>query len=487
MYSTDGLSCDSCTKGFGAYDGSACTACTNGETSADGDAACAPCASDMYSTDGINCDGCTEGFGSYVAGTGCTACTGGEYSANGDTACDSCTGNKYSSDGINCDECAAGFEDNSGTCDACNDGETSVAGGTCTSCTGNTWSTDHITCDSCFQGYGAYEASDPANPTCTQCSAGESAMNGDTACSSCTGGEYSTAGAAACSTCANDMSSSDGVNCDQCAAGFEDNSGTCDACNDGETSIAGGTCTSCSGNTWSTDHITCDSCFQGYGAYEASDPANPTCTQCNDGEYSASGDTACSACSDGEISAAGDSSCAACTANTWSLAHIACDSCAGGYGGYPTCTQCLADTYAAAGNTGTCTACDGDETSVAGSSSCSPDAGSGGSGEEEGVVSTSCTPGQYYSDTDSECKDCPSGCPNCLSDTECNKASNHTGAIVGAVLGTLCFASVAGVLAVKKGALAGLKSAFSPKSAKYNLAQSNPTSPDFKTVNNGNN
>jgi hypothetical protein len=102
----------------------------------------------------------------------------------------------------------------------------------------------------------------------------------------------------------------------------------------------------------------------------------------------------------------------------------------------------------------------------------------------------SCSEGQYIDSVANICADCPDDCPNCLSATQCQPDSDdddgaNLGAILGGVLGGLALITVIIVLVVlyKKGTFGNLKRSQSPNVAKYNLAESNPTSPDAqKTV-----
>jgi len=109
---------------------------------------------------------------------------------------------------------------------------------------------------------------------------------------------------------------------------------------------------------------------------------------------------------------------------------------------------------------------------------------------ESGIITPdaleSCPNGQYVDNISNVCADCPKSCPNCATDP-CDEDDGgaNLGAILGGVLGGLALIMVLVVLVVlyKKGTFTSSKKSQSPSSAKYDLAHSQPTSPDTnKTV-----
>ena len=117
-----------------------------------------------------------------------------------------------------------------------------------------------------------------------------------------------------------------------CPDGYENKGGgsslDCVACPCGQFSRNGAACANCHGWRASSDGVNCDICAAGYekkGMY----PAGPLCVRCAGGFYSSNGYGACQSC----------------PANTYSTYGLYCDTCAPGFenvgtGSVPVCSAC---------------------------------------------------------------------------------------------------------------------------------------------------
>ena len=117
-----------------------------------------------------------------------------------------------------------------------------------------------------------------------------------------------------------------------CPDGYENKGGgsslDCVACPCGLFSRNGAACANCHGWRASSDGVNCDICAAGYekkGMY----PAGPLCVRCAGGFYSSNGYGACQSC----------------PANTYSTYGSYCDTCAPGFenvgtGSVPVCSAC---------------------------------------------------------------------------------------------------------------------------------------------------
>ena len=410
-----------------------CTTCLAGTyTLTDNQTTCQTCAtcaagtrvdSECTTTSNRTCAACAVGYYSTSTNSSqCTQCVSGSTSSTGSTTC-TCTGTlqngyyEWSVANICTKKCNRGYTlSASGTCDlsdceaaggrnyAATEGTLSYAD-TTSGTVSRTDTVDKVTTSPCSKpsppssvlislpsgvsvnattsttsvsvgnsvtyttARGAYC---PAGTTFTTPASTRRGMVAVASCIACPAGTYSeTAGktgttAANCTACASEKYSAAGAtSCTSCTASctgstYESTSCTtttdrvCTACTSC-TSPSNGTAsvTGCSGTSGPGS---CSySCNAGY--FYDSSKSTPTCTQCAAGTYSAAGATSCTNCDAGKYSAAGASSCTNCSAGTYSAA------------GASSCTNCDAGKYSAAGAS-SCTNCDAGKYSAAGASSC---------------------------------------------------------------------------------------------------------------------
>jgi len=450
-----------------------CTACTeiSGCKSCSSDGVCSACQEGFYSKNGA-CYACTKlsNCGQCSADGKCTTCLAGYYpNALGVcTVCQDTNCAKCSAAGTGqCSACSTGYRLNAGKCVAC--GDTNCA--TCSAAgTGK--------CDTCKPNYLKVDS------TCKACQ--------DTNCASC-----DAAGTAQCNAC---------------EANYYLTTKTCTACADRKYAAIGASeCTSCEDSHCSkcTAKNTCATCDKGFGL-----KVDKSCGSCKD----KNGDNCldctgyligqCTECAEGSTLVEGrcvtgpqkeTGDVAVDVSVRWIMGEeeflsygglaYAGPASAIGMGLDPALVKAtgyklgsiivLFKVYTEKGSTVTAeqlaaTVKAADFNIFEGIENEAPTA------VESTNPSTSCGLGQYL-DSNGDCQACSEDCPNCRSATDCNKKSNKLGAILGGVLGGLAFILLAVILVVKKDAIFGLGSPKSGRSAKYNLANSSPTSPSVQT------
>ena len=307
----------------------------------------------------------------------------------------------------------------------------------CTACpSGSTSSAGSSTC-SCSAGYS--QSGSGSSLSCTQCSAGYYAAAGASQCTACPSGSTSSAGSSTCSCSAGYSQSGSGssLSCSQCSAGSYSAAGasSCSQCSAGSYSAAGASqCTACDTGTYQdqtgqTSCKTCQTCPKTNVANATNvlsgcgNTSPGTCTiQCNSGYYASGMSsgivTACSPVT--QSCPASTSSYTVTTITETSTADKQCTyTCNAGYAGgsitvpatsntRPTCTQCSAGYYAAAGAS-SCTACPANSTSSAGSSTCTCSGGYSQSGSGSSLSCSQCSAGYYVAAGASQCEQCSAG------------------------------------------------------------------------------
>jgi sugar lactone lactonase YvrE len=312
-------------------------------------------------------------------------------------------------------QCNVGFYLLSATCTPCEQGfyqaTAGYTGSTCTSCPSNTYttttgSTAVTQCTVCKLGYGPIANSGSLTASCNTCLAGtyKSAIDAST-CTACPSNSYTTTtGSTAASQCTS------------CVAGYGTNTGganpSCSICSAGSYSANGAaTCTTCpsgatttgQGSTSSGDCV-CSAGYTGNGV---------TCTACAQGNYkSTTGSATCTDCPSNTY-----------TSSTGSTAVTQCTVCKIGYGPITdpgsltaTCNACLAGTYKSTIDASACTLCPATTyTTGTGSqsvSSCTVCAAGYGTIGNSGSLTASCTIcaiGSYSANGASTCSTCPTG------------------------------------------------------------------------------
>ena len=288
----DGTGCQICGEGYNkqAAGNTACTQCAVGTESAVNRLSCTACGSGKYRpltifNKCIPCPAngactaivltCNTGFKLNAAGDGCDQCPIGQQSNAGFTACVACTaGTNYRSSltqtiCISCPDnatcittgftCSAGYEptgDGLG-CSQCLDGYSkSTSGNTaCSQCvTGTESATNRQSCTNCAAGY--YRSSF-ANARCISCPAGATCST--SAITRCPNGFKKNIAGDGCDQCPIGQSSSDGLNCQGCQAGYfkpDLSFQTCIKCPDGSPSC-GGSAVSCQAGYYFDPNVQC--------------------------------------------------------------------------------------------------------------------------------------------------------------------------------------------------------------------------------------
>lgn len=425
---------------------STCIDCSTGEYSEAGSSSCSECYDD-------NCDSCSDG------GEGkCTSCSEG-FLLNAETGkCETCTDDgcsECSALGLNkCTSCQANYylDTTSNTCTTCGEGKVSAAGSTraadCSGCA-------DLNCNTCLAG---------GLKQCSTCAA-NTYLDSYKTCPTCPDGTYSVAGAessADCKTCQDS-------NCALCSG---EGTGKCTQCLTTFGLTTDGTCATCT----ATNCDTCDSanlakcltCSIGYklsaGACELISgdvtvqvSATLRYQMTMEDYENAGGDEHIT----NDLAASlnknpGDISIDSVTVGSVIIKFSIKST---GTGTLAEQQQQLKDIKAAL-----------DDAVKSGTLNAYPTATI--LNYESGVVVItpveSCPSGQSP-DSNGICVDNDDGGAN-------------LGAILGGVLGGLALIMVIALIAYKKGAFANLTSAKSPSSAKYDLAKSQPTSPDSKTT-----
>ena len=387
-----GASCEECASGYVGYP--SCTQCTDvvhcsnhssAVTHNINKTACT-CTCDLGFA-GATCDQCAAGYAGYPACTECTVaahCSGhsGGVSVSADNmtcVCDACF-NKWTGD--QCELCASKYDQ--ATCDKCHDGHIDYP--TCTTCndgvhcSGHSDSVSHnanktacvCECKAGFQGAACDECS-PGHvnyPTCTQC----------TVTAHCHGRAVSVAASSDKTTCVCDNCNDQwtGIHCDQCDAKF--NQSNCAWCAD--------------------DHVN-----------------YPTCTKCNDELH----------CNDNSISVTHntDKSQCACTCKP-GYAGAACEQCAAGFIGYPSCVECTVALHCS-GNSGSVTASADAKTCVCGP--CDDQWG--------GAQCNTCT-ANFVPATCDACQDNHMGYPACVQCTDATHCNGNSDSVTHNMDKTAC-------------------------------------------------
>ncbi|GMH59843.1 hypothetical protein TL16_g02912 [Triparma laevis f. inornata] len=298
-YSSDYDSdCSTCADGhYSAPGAESCTACGKGKFKKAGSgsgaesSACLDCSAGKYSSAGSNsCSFCALGkYSSSPAAHACVTCGAGKYSGVGTSECSSCAAGKYLSDSSN----DASKHDSDGDCAECEAGK---------STNGTTAATECAVCSS-----GKYQNL-VAQQNCVNCATGkylqDDGINADLHdnasqdCEDCTAGQYSEAGAAACSDCSAGKHSisagSSEAHCGICVAGKF------------QTATGSSACLNCPKGKYNnfdatdaTNHDEVNDCKRCASGFYAADEGMTLCTQCDAGQSSGPGASACGTCSAG--------------------------------------------------------------------------------------------------------------------------------------------------------------------------------------------
>ena len=441
--------CTSCAAGTAspteaATSAATCVTCAIHTHAAAGASACTVCPPDS-STVGTGSESlsfcrCNAGYApapnatadtTNTTGRGCTACRPGTYNwQRGREACINCAGGKYGTDRAataasmcldcpantfsfpastlptNC-SCNAGYSGstNGEECVACIAGtyKTARGIGTCTSCGVNKYSTAVAqaisNCSSCPAFSQAPAGSDEAGDCL--CNAGYTGANGSV-CLGCVQGTYKTVvGPSACALCGNNTYSS---------AVAATSSGVCTGCQSNAASLMG-----------STRQSDCH-CLMGYLTQNLG-AANEACEICSAGSYNAQlKATTCSSCGAGlQSSAPGAVSaeqCTECLVNTYSAAGAA------------QCEMCPIHTFAPArsNHLNDCKCLSGYYSAVAG---------------EDGLPCSACQAGKHKAQTGAvDCTDCfanqYSTATAATSNATCIRCTANAVSPVGSSTSTMC-------------------------------------------------
>ena len=333
------------------------------------------------------------------------ACQPGQYRIS-ETECLSCEAGKFSVvlDANECTYCPGGkIAANTGT-------------QTCSECPAGSYSSpDRTQCISCGpNGYGITSNAGSASESDCVCMAGrEPSDTTSNLCVACVAGKYKPAiGNNACLSCSY-SGCADGtylINCDGTLAG------SCTSCEAGKISASGDvTCTACAAGKKESGHTTCQDCETGkYSEYQAS-----VCTDCEQGKYTSStASVQCTDCAAGKKSAAvgasSESTCSACLAHEYSNV------------GSASCTSCTTEEATCAANGGQhligyyLTGCGGATAGTcAHCGNCESNQFKANCGPNDSGSCTECAQGTYSSGIHTSCWDCELGKYRTSSQDEC--------------------------------------------------------------------
>ena len=381
----------------------------------------------------VSCHKCKPGTHKDIKGSSsCKSCESGKFALQDgsidENVCierDACQPGQYRISETECLSCEAGKFSivlNANECNYCSGGKIAASTGTqtCTEClAGHYSSPDRTLCVPCGpNGYGITSNSGSASESDCLCMAGHEPTDGiSNRCIACETGKYKeNMGDNACSTCLYSQCNS-GTNLVGCGLAT---AGTCTSCEAGKISASGDvTCTACTAGKKEVGHTTCQDCETGkYSEYQAS-----VCTYCVLGKYRTPSGVECTLCPSGKFASSTpitQDDCETCDLGKISSDdRTICTSCVTGKyhkSVNESCVDCEAGKYNHQTSKTTCFLCDvGKYTSETGS-----DASSDCNQCEAGKISvagastcTTCPTGKYADASHSSCQDCTSGQISC--------------------------------------------------------------------------
>ena len=391
--------CDICEAGkFSTGNGDSCQSCAGDSiASSPGASSCNDCptADNKVANDANTACVCNIGYKTLSGGV-CQACPAGRYQDEIDkTVCKNCIGGYKTT--VNADRSQEITAATSVQQCACKKGYF-IDGDTCTTCADETYLDvfDGTECFACPDNTRTSSDDRPFDQAsecreCAKCAQGSFVSttctgNTDTGCTVCPDFETTTA-----------IDHYEGISACLCQAGYESNSGTCEACSVGQYKDTTGDtdCIDCShGFTpapGETDPAECQ-CNAGYTL------SNGACTQCAAGTYKpARGDEPCTACPTwSHSSGAGSLACVCANGYEFDVETQTCVQCDAGYYkniiGNHTCAQCDPDKFAASSGTTLCSICPPDSSTL----------------DQYGSEFCVCNAGYEFDGTDG-CTSCPSG------------------------------------------------------------------------------
>lgn len=383
----------------------------------------------------VSCHKCLPGTHKDIKGSSsCKSCESGKFALQDgsvdENVCierDACQPGQYRITQTECLSCEAGKFSivlDANECSYCAGGKIATSTGTqtCSECPAGYYSSpDRTQCVSCGpNGYGITSNAGSASESDCVCMAGrEPSDTTSNLCVACVAGKYKPAmGNNACLSCSY-SGCADGTYLINCGGTL---AGSCTSCEAGKISTSGDvTCSACAAGKKEVGHTTCQDCETGkFSGSQAS-----VCTDCLQGKYTAStASVQCTDCAAGKKSAAvgasSESTCSACLAHEYSNA------------GSASCTSCTTEEATCAANggqhligyylsgcggttPGTCAHCGNCESNQF-KADCGPnDPGSCsecGQGTYSSGIHTSCwncEEGKYRTSSDADCTLCPSG------------------------------------------------------------------------------